>query len=175
MDSVPSFILNTSPMPGKAKIPSPKDISICPLTLVHFSKWEVLKFNTAVSTMMEFVNAWQVSKEGLDKKDFADFLKILSPFVPHLAEELWSTLGLKDMCCQQKWPKYDEKLIVEKNVLLIVQVNGKVRDKIEAKAGIKQEDAEKLVLASGKIKALVGKSEVKKFVFVPDKLINIVI
>ena len=51
---------------------------------------ELMKFNTAVSSMMEFVNAWQVSKDGLDKKDLADFLKILSPFAPHLAEELWN-------------------------------------------------------------------------------------
>lgn len=151
---------------------------------------DLMKFNTAVSSMMEFVNAWsrsaeaergsstssgQVAKEGLDKKDLADFLKILSPFAPHLAEELWAGLELKEMCYQQKWPKYDEKLIEEQNILLIVQINGKVRDKIEAKFGIDQKDAEKLVLASEKIKSLVGTNEVKKIVFVPNKLINIVI
>jgi len=136
---------------------------------------ELMKFNTAVSSMMEFVNAWQISKEGLGKKDLSDFLKILSPLAPHLAEELWSQTGLKGFCCEQKWPKYDEKLIKEKNILLIVQVNGKVRDKIEAKSGISQKDAEKLVLKSEKIKKLVGKNKVLKIVFVPDKLINIVI
>ena len=117
---------------------------------------ELLKFNTAVSSMMEFINAWQASVEGLDKKDSVDFLKILSPFAPHLAEELWVGTGLKEMCCQQKWPKYDEKLIEEENILLIVQINGKVRDKIEVDFGITQNKAEKIV-------------------FVPNKLINIVI
>lgn len=136
---------------------------------------ELLKFNTAVSCMMEFVNAWSVSKEGLDKKDLADFLKILSPFGPHLAEELWQGLELKGLCCDQKWPKHDEKLIEDKSVIIIVQVNGKVRDKFEAKAGISQKEAEKLVLASEKIKALVGKTEIKKIIFIPNKLINIVI
>jgi leucyl-tRNA synthetase len=136
---------------------------------------ETLKFNTAVSSMMELTNALQVSMNGLDKKDLADFLKILSPFTPHLAEELWSYAGYKEFCCEQVWPKYDDKLIEEKNVLLIVQINGKVRDKIEAKAGISQKEAERLVLKSEKIKANIGKSEIKKIVFVPNKLINIVI
>jgi len=136
---------------------------------------ELMKFNTAVSSMMEFVNACNVSSGGLDKKDLIDFIKIFSPFAPHLAEELWEATGGKDLCCEQKWPKYDEKLIKEKNVLLIVQINGKVRDKIEAKADIEQKEAEKLVMKSEKIKALIGESEVKKIVFIPDKLINIVI
>jgi leucyl-tRNA synthetase len=136
---------------------------------------ELMKFNTSVSSMMEFVNFWNVAENGLDKKDLADFLKILSPFAPHLAEELWETAGLKGLCSQEKWPKYDEKLIEEKNILLIVQINGKVRDKIEAKSGISQKEAEKLILKSEKIQALIGKSEIKKIIFVPNKLINIVI
>ena len=134
---------------------------------------ELLKFNTAISSMMEFVNAWQNSKELLTKKDLADFLKILSPFAPHLAEEIWADLEMKDLCCQQKWPKYDEKLIEEQKVLLIVQINGKLRDKIEIKSGISREEAEKLVLGSEKIKNLIGKSEIKKIIFIPNKLINI--
>ena len=151
---------------------------------------ELMKFNTAVSSMMEFINAWsrsveaergfskksgQVSSQGLEKKDLADFLKILSPFAPHLAEELWINSGFKEMCCQQRWPKYDEELIEEKNIILIIQINGKVRAKIEAKFGITQKEAEKIALKSEKIKTLVGKSKVQKIVFVPNKLINIVI
>jgi len=136
---------------------------------------DLLKFNTAVSSFMEFINAWQVAKEGLGKKEFEDFIKILSPLAPHLSEELWEKAGFKELCCEQKWPKYDEKLIEEKNVLLIVQVNGRVRDKIEVKSGIDQKSAEKLVLKSEKIKALVGKNKIQKTVFVPNKLINIVI
>ncbi|MDP3882802.1 MAG: leucine--tRNA ligase [Candidatus Staskawiczbacteria bacterium] len=136
---------------------------------------ELMKFNTSVSSMMEFANAWNASKIGLSKKDFADFLKILSPFAPHLAEELWSQTGLKGLCCQQKWPKFNPKLIEEKKVLLIVQINGKVRDKIEIKSGASEEQAKKIVLQSEKIKNLITKTEIKKIIFIPDKLINIVL
>ena len=136
---------------------------------------ELMKFNTAVSSMMEFANAWNVSKNGLDKKDLEDFLKILSPFAPHLAEELWNVSGFKGLCCQQKWPKYEPKLIEEEKILLIVQINGKVRDKITANAGLSQKEAEKIVLKSDKIKQLLEDKEIKKIVFVPNKLVNIVI
>ncbi len=142
---------------------------------------ENLKFNTAVSSMMEFVNAWSAygrspeGRQGLDKRDLADFLRILSPFAPHMAEEVWALSGFKELCCQQKWPKYDERLIEEKSALLIVQINGKVRDKVEIKTGMTQKEVEKMVLKSEKMKALIGGAEVKKIVFVPNKLINIVI
>ena len=75
----------------------------------------------------------------------------------------------------EAWPTFDPKLVVDQNVEIIVQVNGKVRDKIEAKFGIIQKEAEKLVLKSEKIKVIIGKSEVKKTIFVPNKLVNIVI
>ena len=149
---------------------------------------ELMKFNTAVSSLMEFANAWsrlsdnrgstmksgQVSKESLDEKDFSSLLKILSPLAPHIAEELWTMAGFKGLCCNQKWPKYDEKLIEEEKVLLIVQINGKVRDKIEVNVGINQKEAEKLVFKSEKVKKIIGESEIQKIVFVPNKLINIV-
>jgi leucyl-tRNA synthetase len=136
---------------------------------------EAMKFNTAVSAMMEFVNAWHVSKEGLDKKDLSNFLKILSPFAPHLAEELWAGNGGKGIICQQKWPKYDEKLTIEEKILMIVQINGKVRDKIEMQSGLSQAQVERVIRASEKIKQQIEGKEVKKVIFVFNKLINIVI
>lgn len=136
---------------------------------------ESMKFNTAVSSMMEFANAWQISESSLDKKDLQDFLIILSPFVPHLAEELWQNLKFKGQCSKQKWPKYDEKLAKDEKIMLIVQVNGKVRDKVEFTAGISQKDAERIVLKSPKIKNWIGGKKISKIIFVPDKLINIVI
>jgi leucyl-tRNA synthetase len=135
---------------------------------------ELMKFNTSVSSLMEFINAWQLSKDGIEIKDLADFLKILSPFAPHLAEEIWTTAGFNGLCCNQKWPVYNTKLIKEEKVLLIVQINGKVRDKIEVDADITQKEAEKIVLKSEKIKKIIGESEVQKIIFVPNKLVNIV-
>ena len=135
-----------------------------------------MKFNTAISSMMQFVNEWQKNSNGLDQKDVADFLKILSPFAPHLAEELWQALKLKGLCCSAKWPKFDLKLIEEEKILLIVQINGKVRDKIEVAKGILQKQAETIALNSQKIKDYLGENkEIKKIIFVPDKLINFVI
>jgi leucyl-tRNA synthetase len=136
---------------------------------------ESTKFNTSVSSLMEFINTWQLSKDGIEIQDLADFLKILSPFAPHLAEELWIASGFNGLCCNQKWPSYNAKLIKEENVLLIAQINGKVRDKIEISADITQKEAEKTVLQSEKIKQLLQGKEVKKIIFVPNKLVNIVI
>jgi len=136
---------------------------------------EAMKFNTAISAMMEFVNAWHGSVTGLSKGDFQKFLIILCPFAPHLAEELWELSGFKKTCSTQKWPMYNPKLVKENNIVLIVQVNGKVRDKIEVEKGLSQKDAENKVLKSQKISQLTDGKEVKKIIFVQDKLINIVI
>jgi leucyl-tRNA synthetase len=137
---------------------------------------EAMKFNTAVSSLMEFVNKWHLSNKGLDKKDTESFLKILSIFAPHLSEELWQQKEFEGLCCSQKWPKYDEKLMKEKKVMMIVQINGKVRDKISADAGLLQDEVEKMVLDSPKIQNWIkDKKEIKKIIFVPNKLINIVI
>ncbi|MEK7124421.1 MAG: class I tRNA ligase family protein, partial [Patescibacteria group bacterium] len=136
---------------------------------------EEMKFNTAVSAMMTFVNEWGVAPEGLDKKSLQKFLVILSPFAPHLAEELWQNLKFKGQCSRQKWPNYDEKSLKQEKILLIVQINGKIRDKIEIPADISQSQAEKLAMKSEKIKGWISGKKINKIVFVPDKLINIVI
>jgi len=136
---------------------------------------EEMKFNTAVSTLMTFVNEWNLSEAGLGKKNLQEFLIILSPFAPHLTEELWNTAGFPGLCSQQKWPKYDEKLIKEEKVLIIVQINGRVRDKIEVTAGINQKEVEKIVTQSEKIKPWTNGKEVHKIIFIQDKLINIVL
>ncbi|MBI2049970.1 MAG: leucine--tRNA ligase [Candidatus Staskawiczbacteria bacterium] len=133
-----------------------------------------MKFNTAISSLMEFVNAWQASQDVLSKNDFADFLKILSPFAPHLTEELWVMSGFKGLCSFSNWPKHDEKLIVQKSFLMIVQVQGKVRDKVEVSVGLPQKEIENIVLGRDKVKKWIGKKEIKKTIFVPGKLINLV-
>lgn len=128
---------------------------------------ESMKFNTAISALMVFVNDWNLNPDGLNKNDIQKFLGILSPFAPHLAAEL----GLKE----KTWPRYDEKLIKEEKVLLIIQINGKVRDKMEISAGENQEELEKMVLQNPKIKVWIGDNKIRKIIFVQDKLINIVI
>ena len=125
--------------------------------------------------MSLLINNFIENKEFIAKEDVKTLLLLLSPFAPHLAEELWLASSFKGLCCNQKWPKYNPKFIEEEKVLLIVQINGKVRDKIEADFGISQKEAESLALKSEKIKVLVGGNKPVKIIFVANKLINIVI
>ncbi len=136
---------------------------------------ETMKFNTAVSAMMEFTNSWQKDILEIKKEDFEDFLKIFSPFAPHLAEELWEKSGHKNNIFLEVWPKYDPRLVKEEIITFIIQVNGKVRDKIEARADITEEKAKEIALSEEKIKKWVKDKKIKKVIFVPKKLINIVI
>jgi leucyl-tRNA synthetase len=136
---------------------------------------EGMKFNTAISSLMILVNDFYDNPSAVTKENIKSLLVILSPFAPHLAEELWDKIGMKGLCSQQAWPKYNPRLIKEAKVLLIVQINGKVRDKMELIAGMSQQEVEKMVMASPKIKEWIGSSSVKKVIFVPNKLINIVI
>jgi len=136
---------------------------------------ENMRFNTAVSTMMEFANLWAEKNNVLFKKDVENFVKILAPFVPHISEELWTNLGHKDSVFKEQWPKYDEKLIQKETFELVIQVNGKVRSKAEASTNISKDEAKKLALSNNKIKKWLGSKKPKKVIFVKGRLINIVI
>ncbi|HPJ80107.1 MAG TPA: leucine--tRNA ligase [Candidatus Portnoybacteria bacterium] len=134
-----------------------------------------MKFNTVISSMMEFINTWNEKNNVLSRKDAEYFLKILAPLAPHITEELWETLGNKKSIFETEWPKYDEKLIKKDKIDLIVQINGKVRDKINVNVDISEKEAKELVLSSDKIKSWLNNQELKKIIFVKGKLINIVI
>jgi leucyl-tRNA synthetase len=118
------------------------------------------------------------SQSSLTAESYEIFLKLLSPMAPHLSEELYSlTTGSKKKksIFLSGWPKYNRSFIEEDSFLLIVQINGKVRDKIESKAGLTEEKAKKLTFQSQRVKKWIGGKEIKKVIFVPGKLINIVI
>ena len=134
---------------------------------------ESMGFNTAISAMMEFLNLAQ--KESVNPKEIKSFMVILSPFAPHLAEELWSKLGHKKSIFLEKWPKYDGKFIAEEKITIIIQVNGKLRDKILVSNADSDEKIKKLAVETSKIKAWLKNQKIKKIVYVPKKLINIVI
>jgi leucyl-tRNA synthetase len=144
---------------------------------------EEMKFNTAIAAMMEFINYWQQPGQSLSKKDAEIFTKLLSPFAPHLAEELWSGLGLLDSARSkhkksifyEKWPEFDPKLIREEIFELVAQVNGKVRDTISAPIDISEKEAKELALGSEKIQKWVEGKEIKKVIFVKNRLINLII
>ena len=133
-----------------------------------------LKFNTAISALMILVNEMEKQKE-VTAVNYQLLIILLSPFAPHLAEELWAQLGNEEFILMQNWPKYDLELTKDKIINLVIQVNGKLRDAIEVAADISEEDVKKIALKSEKIKKwLIGK-EVVKIIFVKGKLLNIVV
>src|SRR3989338_3983902 len=136
---------------------------------------ELMKFNTAISSLMILVNGFYEKPQDITKENVKNLLILLSPFAPHLAEELWEKLGSKGLCSQQKWLKYNERLINQEKVVFIIQVNGKVRDKIEVNAGLDQSQIEGIAQKGLRITPWINGKQIKKIIFVPNKLINIVI
>ncbi|MEO6183798.1 MAG: class I tRNA ligase family protein, partial [Verrucomicrobiota bacterium] len=138
-----------------------------------------LRFNTAISAMMVFVNdaiAWETKPVSV----LRDFLILLAPFAPHLAEELWAKLlavsGQQSAnLSYAEWPKFNPALLIENEIEIPVQVNGKLRDKLVIAADATQQQLEAAALASDKIKPFIEGKEIKKIVVVPKKLVNIVV
>lgn len=134
---------------------------------------ENFRFNTAISALMILWN--KLKNQNFEKDNVETFLKLLSPFAPHFAEELWSKLGNKKSIHLEPWPKYEEQLLEAGEYELIIQVNGKMRDKVKVSKKLEQPEIEKLVLSREIVKKYIGTNAIKKVIFVPNRLINIVI
>ena len=143
-----------------------------------------LSFNTAIAAIMEFVNAIYDLKETVLSEENGSLVLgesintlpiMLAPFAPHIAEELWSELGHSESVHLVNWPKYDEKALISDNIEIPVQVNGKLKDVIVAPTDSDQEHIEKIALASGKIIAALEGKTIKKIIYVPKKMLNILI
>ena len=134
---------------------------------------EKLRFNTAISQMMECINAFTSGNE-VPHDLFRSFLILLNPFAPHLTEELWERLEYEGSCLEADWPTCDESLLVEDEIEMVVQVNGKVRSRIQVAAAAANEELESSALADSKITALIEGLEVRKVIIVPGRLVNIV-
>ncbi len=135
---------------------------------------ESLRFNTAIAQMMSFVNDATTSAT-LPRAIARHFLLVLSPYAPHIAEELWSRLGEADLAALASWPAHDESLCSENAVEWVVQVNGKRRDTVLAARETDRATIEKLALAStGAIRSLEGRQP-KKVIIVPGRLVNFVL
>lgn len=136
-------------------------------------------FNTAISAIMELVNAVQSYPETADRGTLADAVEntvlLLAPFTPHIAEELWQQLGRTDSVHAQAWPTYDEAALVLDEVEIAVQINGKVRDKLVVPANADKQQVEQLVMVQPKIEEHVRGKTVRKVIVVPKKLVNIVV
>ena len=139
-------------------------------------------FNTAISTMMELVNALYAYKDakqepnaGLVYEAIVDLIKMLSPFVPHITEELWrGAIDANTSVHDQAWPEYSEEAMKVDNVEIVLQVNGKVRGRLTVPAAATKEELEQIALADANVQAHIGGATVRKVICVPGRLVNIV-
>lgn len=135
--------------------------------------YEKLRFNTAISQMMVFVNE-AYKQDELPREYMEGFVKLLNPVCPHITEELWEMLGHDETIAYEPWPTYDESKLVDDEIEIVVQINGKIRDRIFVPADCDKEELEQRAMASEKVqKQLAGKT-IRKVIVVPKRLVNIV-
>jgi leucyl-tRNA synthetase len=139
---------------------------------------ESLSFNTAISQMMIFVNAF-TNAETIPLSAMRTFLVLLSPFAPHLSSELWEKLNIKFQdvgdISEQKWPAYDERLLLEDELEIVIQINGKVRERMKMSVLANEEEMKAAALANRRIQELTSGRTIHKVIVVPKKLVNIVV
>lgn len=162
----------------KQRVGKEEAASLLPVThgfLDDFSRGiERFAFNTCVSDAMKWVNAMAALPE-VPKQDFVAFLKVLSTFAPHIAEELWHQLGHETFICQEPWPKFDPALAVQETFTLPVQINSKVRVKLDVATQATEGEVQTVVLANATVQKWLAGKEPKQFRYVPGKIVSIVV
>jgi leucyl-tRNA synthetase len=178
-----AFVVGTESPKGSEREASPRELE----RLVHKTTKTVTRdvtafqFNTAIAALMEYVNDLMklretvVARNPLWTRAREVLALLLAPLAPHLADEIWASTGKASSVHAASWPAFDEALTKDDTVTLVVQVNGKVRDRIEVSAAIAEDDAKKLALASERVVAFVGDKAPRKVIVVPGKLVNIVV
>lgn len=136
--------------------------------------YERMKFNTAIAAMMSLVNEY--SKKGsITKGEYMTLITLLNPVAPHMTEELWEMYGGEGLLSLSPWPKYDEEKTVDDEIEIVIQINGKIRDKMLAPADIDRDGLQTLAMESDRVKALTEGKTMVKVIAVPGKLVNIVV
>ena len=133
-----------------------------------------LRFNTAISKLMEFSN-FMTGREIRSKHALSDFVLLLAPLAPHLAEELWELLGHTGTLAYEPWPTFDPSLLVESEVEMVLQINGKVRGRVTLPVEADEETVKQAALADPKIASLIAGKTIRKAIVVPGKLCNLVV
>jgi leucyl-tRNA synthetase len=136
---------------------------------------EAMKFNTIVSSFMEAINLIEENRTGFGRDMAERILLLLAPFTPHISEELWQQFGHRESISKEKWPQAEEKYLKDETIALVVQVNGRIRDKVEVASGIPEDKAREIAISRENVIKWTQGKEIKKVIFVPDKLINIVV
>jgi leucyl-tRNA synthetase len=135
--------------------------------------YEGLRFNTAISQMMVFINEAYKSTV-LPKRYMEGFVKMLAPVAPHVAEELWEKLGFSGTISYETWPAYDEAKLVDDEVEIVIQVNGKVKTKLKVPTDASKEALEGIAMDDDRVKEQIEGKTIRKVITVPGKLVNIV-
>ncbi len=142
---------------------------------------EKFRFNTMIAALMEFTNYLAKAKEERSiahnawKETIDTLLLLLAPSVPHLAEELWERTGHPYSIHNQSFPSWDEKMVVEEQFTLVIQVNGKLRDRVDVPVSIAETEARELALSRERVKAHTGSKDIRDIIYVPGRLVNIVV
>jgi leucyl-tRNA synthetase len=143
--------------------------------------FETFEFNTIVSALMELLNEMYAARQkgAMGSNEWNEaidiYLRMLAPITPHIAEELWSTLGRSYSIHLQAWPDYDAQAAAEEKITIAIQINGKVRQRITVPADMSQEDAKQIALTDEAVRHYLEGNEPRKIIVVPGKLINIVL
>jgi leucyl-tRNA synthetase len=132
-----------------------------------------LKFNTSISALMEFYN--EFSKAGFCEEDINNLILVIAPSLPHMAEELWHLIGHSESVFENAWPNVDGKLLREDTIEVPVQINGKVRGRLTIRSNDPENVIREKMFANSALSAYLDKAEIKKFIYVPGRIINIVI
>lgn len=135
---------------------------------------EELKFNTAIASLMEWLNLAEKEPSSVSKEMIDTYVKLLAPFAPHIAEELWFKLGHHESVFLESWPKYEPVYLKEEKITIVIQVNGKLRGKIEVDSSKNAEEIKEMALKSETVKKWVVGKKIKKIILIPKKLLNIV-
>lgn len=134
---------------------------------------DTMRFNIGIAAMMEFLNTCSKAK-ALPREVLNGFTLLLAPHVPHIAEELWNRLGHEDTLAYAQWPEFDEALTVDETITIVIQINGKLRSRIQAPSTASKDDLEALAMADEKVQAAIEGLTVRKVIVVPGRLVNVV-
>jgi leucyl-tRNA synthetase len=143
---------------------------------------EIFQFNTSIAKLMELLNALYKYDADVENKNISffqdtveDLLRLLSPFAPHFTEEMWAMMGKKDSIFNEKWPVWDESAMVKDSVEIAIQVNGKVKGRMEIPTSAEQKEIEQLVMENGEVKEMLEGKQIAKIIVIKNRLVNIVV
>ncbi len=174
LDRVWRWIVEERPRLPGGELPRPANIKLHQTIEKVTRDTEGLQYNTAIAAMMELLNVLREAPVA-DSFSAEAFVRLLAPYAPHLAEELWEELGKRPSIFDAGWPAFDPALTVAETVEIAVQVNGKLRDTVQVPRGSSQEIVQAAANGSGKVAANIGGKTLRKVFFVPDRLINLVV